>query len=261
MASSASRRSARHWSSSPSCTCRLAAGSFPSARRGRTRRTTCASTGITPRSSSSAKSRWIGQPMADFNRYYDGRLEVVEWLRNGVPQHNKNRGSVLAEGDVLFVSATPDEIVSVESEPGLALHAVKKYGESTERDLDDAAPAGAGRRRAAFAVHRRDHRRSGLPQDLRCRGRGHVAPAGLDTRPPVAGEVERGRPAGTARHAGPVRGARIPSRHPDDGAVLRAATASPACDANAPDRDRPSWSPLRPASFRRRWRSSAAPSR
>ena len=85
-----------------------------------------------------AKSRWIGQPMADFNRYYDGRLEVVEWLRNGVPQHNKNRGSVLAEGDVLFVSATPDEIVSVESEPGLALHAVKKYGESTERDLDDA---------------------------------------------------------------------------------------------------------------------------
>ena len=84
-----------------------------------------------------AKSRWIGQPIADFNRFYDGRLEVVEWLRNGVPQHNKNRGSVLAEGDVLFVSATPDEIVSVESEPGLALHAVKKYGESTERDLDD----------------------------------------------------------------------------------------------------------------------------
>jgi di/tricarboxylate transporter len=84
------------------------------------------------------KSRWIGQPIADFNQYYDGRLEVVEWLRNGVPQHNKNRGSVLAEGDILFVSATPDEIVSVESEPGLALHAVKKYGESTERDLDDA---------------------------------------------------------------------------------------------------------------------------
>jgi di/tricarboxylate transporter len=83
------------------------------------------------------KSRWIGQPMADFNQYYDGRLEVVEWLRNGVPQHNKNRGSVLAEGDVLFVSATPDEIVSVESEPGLALHAVKKYGDLTEREFDE----------------------------------------------------------------------------------------------------------------------------
>ncbi|MGH8243088.1 MAG: SLC13 family permease [Steroidobacteraceae bacterium] len=83
------------------------------------------------------KSRWIGRPMMDFNRYYDGRLEVVEWLRNGVPQHNRNRGSLLAEGDVLFVSATPDEIVSVESEPGLALHAVKKYGESPERELDE----------------------------------------------------------------------------------------------------------------------------
>ena len=111
------------------------------------------------------------------------------------------------------------------------------------RRVDRAGPrrraaAGAGRRRAAFAVHRRDHRRSGLPQDLRRRGRGHVAPAGLDTRPPVPGEVERGRPAGAARHAGPVRGARIPSRHPDDGAVLRAATASPACGANAPDRGR-----------------------
>jgi di/tricarboxylate transporter len=75
--------------------------------------------------------------MADFNQYYDNRLEVVEWLRDGVPQHNKNRGSVLAEGDVLFVSATPDEIVSVESEPGLALHAVKKYGESRDREFDE----------------------------------------------------------------------------------------------------------------------------
>jgi di/tricarboxylate transporter len=83
------------------------------------------------------KSRWIGQPMADFNRYYDTRLEVVEWLRDGVPQHNRNRGSVLREGDVLFVSATPDEMVSVESEPGLALHAVHKYGEMSEGEFDD----------------------------------------------------------------------------------------------------------------------------
>ncbi len=30
--------------------------------------------------------------MAEFNEYFDGRLEVVEWLRDGVPQQNKNRG-------------------------------------------------------------------------------------------------------------------------------------------------------------------------
>ncbi len=73
-------------------------------------------------------SRWIGKPMAEFNRYYDGRLEVAEWLRNGVPQHNKGKGSVLAMGDILFASATPDEIATVEGDPGLSLHAVKKYG-------------------------------------------------------------------------------------------------------------------------------------
>jgi di/tricarboxylate transporter len=73
-------------------------------------------------------SRWIGRPMAEFNRYYDGRLEVAEWLREGVPQHNKGREAVLAAGDVLFASATPDEIATVEGDPGLSLHAVKKYG-------------------------------------------------------------------------------------------------------------------------------------
>ena len=126
------------------------------------------------------KSRWIGQPMADFNRYYDGRLEVVEWLRGGVPQHNKNRGSVLAEGDVMFVSATPDEIVSVESEPGLALHAVKKYGDTQRARVRRVAAARAGGRRAAFAIHRRNHRGRGLPQDLRRRRGRHVAPPVLD---------------------------------------------------------------------------------
>ena len=73
-------------------------------------------------------SRWIGKPMAEFNRYYDGRLEVAEWLRDGVPQHNKGKAAVLAMGDILFASATPDEIATVEGDPGLSLHAVKKYG-------------------------------------------------------------------------------------------------------------------------------------
>ena len=73
------------------------------------------------------ESRWVGKPMAEFNRYYEGRLEVAEWLRGGVPQHNKGKESVLAAGDVLFASATPDEIATVESDPGVSLHAVKKY--------------------------------------------------------------------------------------------------------------------------------------
>ncbi len=74
-------------------------------------------------------SRWIDRPIAEFNRHFEGRLEVVEWLRGGVPQRNAGPESVLTLGDVLFVRAAPDEIASVESEPGLALHAVRKYAD------------------------------------------------------------------------------------------------------------------------------------
>ena len=207
------------------------------------------------------KSRWIGQPMADFNQYYDGRLEVVEWLRNGVPQHNKNRGSVLAEGDVLFVSATPDAIVSVESEPGLALHAVKKYGESSEREFDEApqlvqvvvAP------HSPFIGETIAARR--FPEDLQRRGRRHVAPPVLDPRPAVAGAAEGGRPAGAARHAGPVRGARLAPRRPDDGAVLRPAAPPAARPAGHADHRRRRDGGRFGRRSRRSWLSWAARSR
>jgi di/tricarboxylate transporter len=79
-------------------------------------------------------SRWIGRPIADFNRHFEGRLDVVEWLRGGVPQRNAGPESVLVENDLLFVRAAPDEIASVENEPGLALHAVRKYQGRTETE-------------------------------------------------------------------------------------------------------------------------------
>jgi di/tricarboxylate transporter len=75
------------------------------------------------------KSRWIGRPIAEFNKHFEGRLDVVEWLRRGVRQRNSGPEAVLAVGDVLFTRAAPDEIASVENEPGLALHAVRKYVE------------------------------------------------------------------------------------------------------------------------------------
>lgn len=82
-------------------------------------------------------SRWVGRPIAEFNRHYEGRLDVVEWLRGGLRQRNSGRDAVLKANDVLFVRASPDEIASIESEPGLVLHAVRKYSgtmhpESTE---------------------------------------------------------------------------------------------------------------------------------
>ncbi len=77
-------------------------------------------------------SRWIGRPLAEFNLHFQRRLEVVEWLRQGVPQRNAGRDAELKLGDVLIVRASPEEIASVDAEPGLALHAVKKYGEDKD---------------------------------------------------------------------------------------------------------------------------------
>ncbi len=77
-------------------------------------------------------SPWIGRPLAEFNVHFKGRLEVVEWLRAGVPQRNSGSESVLQVGDVLIVRASPDEIASVDGEAGLALHAVRKYGDKLQ---------------------------------------------------------------------------------------------------------------------------------
>jgi di/tricarboxylate transporter len=79
------------------------------------------------------KSRWIGRPLAEFNVHFKGRLEVVEWLREGVPQRNAGREAVVRAGDVLVVRAAPDEIASIESEPGLSLHAVRKYADKPRK--------------------------------------------------------------------------------------------------------------------------------
>ena len=201
--------------------------------------------------------------MAEFNRYYDGRLEVVEWLRDGVPQHNKNRGSVLAEGDVLFVSATPDEIVSVESEPGLALHAVKKYGDDGEREFDESHAARAGRRRAAFAVHRRDHRQpwtSARPSTSSSSACGGARPGSATAcRRCSCKEGDLLVLRGT-----PDRFAELAAHHgflmmvPFSGRTRAAASIA---SARSADRGGRGAAPPAPASCRRRWPSSAAPSR
>lgn len=84
-------------------------------------------------------SPWIDRPLAEFNVHFKGRLEVVEWLRAGVPQRNSGSESILQVGDVLFVRASPDEIASVDGEAGLALHAVRKYSGKPQADGNEDA--------------------------------------------------------------------------------------------------------------------------
>ena len=75
-------------------------------------------------------SPWIGKSLGDFRARFRERLELVDWLRDGTRQAGPDQ--TLAAGDVLLVRASPDEISSARHEPGLALNAVAKYGDSTQ---------------------------------------------------------------------------------------------------------------------------------
>ena len=83
-------------------------------------------------------SPWIGKPRGEFAQTYEGRLQVVDWLRHGMRRRNQRLDSLLAAGDVLLVRASPDEIASIRDEPGLALHAVAKYGDKHEDGKSEA---------------------------------------------------------------------------------------------------------------------------
>ena len=77
-----------------------------------------------------AESPWVGKTRGDFSDAFKDRLQVVDWLRHGMRRRNQHPESPWAAGDVLLVRASPDEIASIRDEPGLALHAVAKYGDT-----------------------------------------------------------------------------------------------------------------------------------
>ena len=83
-------------------------------------------------------SPWIGRERGEFAKAFDDRLQVVDWLRHGMRRRNQRLDSTLAAGDVLLVRASPDEIASIRDEPGLALHAVARYGEKREEGKSEA---------------------------------------------------------------------------------------------------------------------------
>jgi di/tricarboxylate transporter len=78
------------------------------------------------------KSPWSGERVEAFRTRFKDRLQLVNRLRNGAPlQHDD---LPLEARDVLLVRASPDEISSVVDEPGLALNALAKYGDSAAQD-------------------------------------------------------------------------------------------------------------------------------
>jgi len=75
-------------------------------------------------------SPWIGRTYGEFRSHYSGRLHLVDWLRHGMGVRVRRAGALLQADDVFLVRASPDEIASIRDEPGVALHAVAKYGDS-----------------------------------------------------------------------------------------------------------------------------------
>lgn len=73
-------------------------------------------------------SPWIGESIQSFTERFTGRLNVINRLRGGNALQHPDLP--IRAGDVLIVRTSPDEITSMKDEPGLALHAVAKYGDS-----------------------------------------------------------------------------------------------------------------------------------
>ena len=83
-----------------------------------------------------AQSPWIDKPLVDFREHFKGRIAIVDWLRDGNPRRGVDPQATLAADDVFLVRASPDEIASIENEPGLQLHAIAKYGEATKQPTE-----------------------------------------------------------------------------------------------------------------------------
>jgi di/tricarboxylate transporter len=82
-----------------------------------------------------ADSPWIDRSLEDFETHFKDRLKVMEWQRRGSTYRARSIDGKLKAQDVLLVRASPDEIASIQDEPGLALNAVAKYGEGNEERL------------------------------------------------------------------------------------------------------------------------------
>ncbi len=84
-------------------------------------------------------SPWSGKPITEFQTRFEERFSIVEWLRGGQRHRDTGAHATLAAGDVLIVRAAPEELASIDKEPGLALHALKKYGEASPTEEGGAA--------------------------------------------------------------------------------------------------------------------------
>lgn len=81
-----------------------------------------------------AGSKWIGQTLGELKKETEKRFQLFSWFRNHRVLSISDDEKKIQLDDVLLVKTDADELVSIEEKLGLALRAVKKYGDEGGRE-------------------------------------------------------------------------------------------------------------------------------
>lgn len=73
------------------------------------------------------ESALVDRTLAEVEAEWNGRFRIVGWLRHGRPRAKPYERKRLKANDVLLVRTTPDELATIQQEPGLNLHPIFKY--------------------------------------------------------------------------------------------------------------------------------------
>jgi di/tricarboxylate transporter len=90
-------------------------------------------------------SPFVGKTISEVEEDERYHFKVVGWLRNGRRMKMPFKDRPLAEGDVLVVRTTPEELVAIRQQPDLELHPINLYGSDKENGTNgDDENDGAG---------------------------------------------------------------------------------------------------------------------
>ncbi|MCB0347722.1 MAG: SLC13 family permease, partial [Bdellovibrionales bacterium] len=82
-------------------------------------------------------SKWIGVTFESFYTSTQKRFLIIEWIRNGHAKQIGKTEDTINVGDIFLINASPDEIISMSDDMGLALKPVKKYQSYLDVDHDN----------------------------------------------------------------------------------------------------------------------------
>jgi di/tricarboxylate transporter len=82
------------------------------------------------------ESPFLGKTIGEVQEDTRFRLNVVGVMRGGERMRGVPKSRQIADGDVLLVRTTPEDLVAIRQEPGVELHPVSKYGAASGREGD-----------------------------------------------------------------------------------------------------------------------------